>query len=207
MDPITLGIAAVGIGMQLFGGVGASSTANKIAQQQQALAVQTNQITGNISNLEASANAQQQQMNLVSARRAQTENFRNIQRARAQGVNSATNQGAQFGSGLKGGQAQATDQGTYSNLGISQNLQNSQILSGINNQVSGQKQILSNITTDANVNLSGLQSNMVTDQSISALGGTLTKSAGTLGNIFGGDSFKLDLSGFGFNPIKGASGQ
>lgn len=178
MDPLTLGIGAVGLGMQIFGGVKASQAA------QQAYGIQSN-----ITNLDEQVNNQRQQQMTLSAGRQQMENFRNVQRARAQGLNASVNQGAQFGSGMSGGQAQAVDQGGVNNLGITQNLQFGQTMFGLDNQISGQK-----------LALSGVQSSMATDQAISGIGSTLTKSAGTMSNIFSaGSSAASNISGL-FSP-------
>lgn len=178
MDPLTLGIGAVGLGMQIFGGISASQKA------QQAYGIQQN-----ITNLDTQVNAQRQQQMVLSNSRQQMENFRNVQRARAQGMNAAVGQGAQFGSGISGGQAQATDQGAYNNLGMNQNLQIGENMFSLDNQISQQK-----------LALSGVQSSMATDQAISGIGGTLTKGAGTISNIFSaGSSAASNISGL-FSP-------
>lgn len=178
MDPLTLGIGAVGLGMQIFGGVSASQDAQKAYGIQQ-----------NITGLDTQVNAQRQQQMVLSNSRQQMENFRNVQRARAQGMNAAVNQGAQFGSGISGGQAQATDQGNFNSLGMNQNLQIGENMFSLDNQISQQK-----------LALSGVQSSMATDQSIAGLGSTLTKGAGTISNIFGaGSAAASNISGL-FSP-------
>lgn len=187
MDPLTLGIGAVGLGLKIFGGMGAANAAN------QAYGVQK-QITGE----EQDVNLQRQQQMVLSANRQQLENFRNTQRARAQGINAAVGDGAQYGSGTKGAQAGATDQGLFNSVGINQNLQIGQNIFGIDSQISANKMQLSNI-----------QSTMATDQSYSQLGGTLMSGAGTMSNIFGAAKgmFSNGINVPGFNPIAGVSGQ
>lgn len=175
MDPLTLGIGAVGLGLQVFGGFSAASAAK------QAYGIQQN-ITG----LEGQVNDQRRQAMELSARRQQLENFRNTQRVRAMGMNAAVNQGAQFGSGLQGGQAQATDQGNFNALGVSQNLQIGRNMFGLQDQISQQK-----------LALSGVQSSQATDQAWAGLGGALTKNAGTISNISQGvGGFKSNNFGF-----------
>src|SRR5258706_2000925 len=115
MDPLTLGIGAIGLGLQIFGGAKQASDTSALAQKSYAI---NSQITG----LEGQVNDQRRQAMELSARRQQLEIFRNTQRARAQGLAAATNQGAQFGSGLAGGQAQATDEGLFNIAGVNQNL-------------------------------------------------------------------------------------
>lgn len=174
--------------MSLAGGVGGAFGANSIAKVQQDEARQAQGIQQNISGLETSANAQRKQQMELEARRSSLEQFRNMQRVRAQGLNAAVQQGAQMGTGLAGGQGQATDQGLFNVSGINQNLQIGRSLFGIDDQITQQKQNLSNVQTAANIQLSGLQSNQATYQGISQVGGALTKSAGTISNIFGGGS-------------------
>lgn len=162
MDPLTLGIAAVSIGMQVFGGVSASEKAAQAASIQK-----------NIAGLDENANAQRQTAMEIDARRKGLENFRQSQRLQATSLNNATGSGSQYGSGYAGGQAQVTDQGLFNAQGINQNLEIGQKLFGIDNQIDEQKKALS-----------GVQSDMATDQSISNLGATIGKNAGTASNIF-----------------------
>lgn len=191
MDPLTLGISAIGLGLQAFGGFSAASKAKE------AYGIQSQ-----ISGLEGQVNQQRQTAMELSARRQSMEIFRNNQRARSMAINNATNQGASYGnsSGLPGGLAQVQDQSTFNLQGINQNLEIGRNIFGLDNQISKQK-----------LALSGVQSQMMTDQSISQLGGGITKSAGVLGSLgqYGYSSFQngVNLSGVGFNPIRGASGQ
>ncbi len=161
MDPITLGIGAVGLGLKLFGSLSASSDANKISQvEQQKFGV------------EQQVNDQRQQAMNLSARRQQLEIFRNTQRARAQGLNAAVQQGAQFGSGFAGGQASTQSQGLFNSLGVSQNQQIGNNIFGLDSRISG-----------LNSQEAGLKGQMATDQGWSSLGGSILSSAGTLGGI------------------------
>lgn len=163
MDPITLGLGALGLGMQVFGGLGASSAAKAASLTAQA----------EVGQEQALNNVKQQQMNL-SANRQQMETFRNVQRARAQGLNAAVQGGAQFGSGLQGGQAQASDQGGYNNLGVRQNQQFGNQIFGIDQNITSLK---GQISQD--------QGTQASDTALAGVGGSLTKSAGTMSNIFG----------------------
>jgi hypothetical protein len=162
MDPISIGLGVVGLGMSIFGSVSGAGVAKQEAQVSSNEATQEQSIN----------NAKQQQMQL-QAQRSQLENFRNVQRARAQGLNSATNQGAQFGSGLAGGQAEATDQGAYNSLGINQSLQTG-------NQIAGFNQ---NITNDK-IQMAQLGGQAATDAGIASLGGAVMK-AGPIIGAFG----------------------
>lgn len=161
MDPLTLGIAAVGIGMQVFGGMSASEHAN-----------QANQVQQQIAGLEQGVNGQRRDAMELSGRRQQMEVFRNNQRQRAMATNAAVNQGAQFGSGLQGGLAQVQDQSMFNSLGISQNLQIGRNIFGLNDQITGAK-----------AQVSSIQTQMGQDQGIASLGGSISRSAGTLGQM------------------------
>lgn len=185
MDPLTLGIGAIGLGLQFFGGAEASSKAKE------AYGIQAN-ITG----IEGQVNDQRRQAMELSARRQQMEIFRNQQRARSMATNAAVSQGAQFGSGLQGGLAQVDAQSNFNLQGVNENLSIGRNIFSLDDQISKQK-----------LALSGVQGEMATAQGISTLGGSILKSSGTIGNIFGSFGGKADLSAFGFNPIRGASGQ
>jgi hypothetical protein len=59
----------------------------------------------------------------VTSRRQQTQNLRSQQMARSMALNTATNQGAQFGSGLQGAYGSISGQSNVNAQSISQNLQ------------------------------------------------------------------------------------
>lgn len=157
-------LGLVGLGTSLFSsamGMGASSSAHdaesrayQVQMQEQALRRQSME---------------------VSAQRQQMQNLRNTQLQRSMSLNSAVNQGAQFGSGLPGGQAQVSDQGGVNALGISQNLQMGEKMFDLDNQVSADKLEASNYNSQA-----------ATWQGIGSMASSITKAAPTLNNIFSG---------------------
>lgn len=179
MDPLSLGLMAGGLVLSAIGGFGASSTAHQSAQ-----------VSMDIAHQEQGINDQKRMQMTLQSQRSQLENFRNVQRARAQGLNSATNQGAQLGSGLAGGQAQAQDQGAYNALGLNQNLQIGNSIANYNDNISADK-----------IQMAQLGGQMATDQGLMSLGGALIKAGPTIGAIgkgFGGfnfGSFGGDYSG------------
>lgn len=177
MDPFSAfssAVSVVGLGMSLFGGVSAASDAKQAAS-----------IQSNIAGLEGGLEDQRHTAMELSAKRQSLEILRNNQRVRAQAQNTAVMQGAQFGSGLQGGEAQIQDQGLFNLAGVNQNLEIGEKMFGINQQITGQKQQLAQV-----------QGQMATDQGIASLGGALTKSGPAIGNIASGfGNFKL--SGFG----------
>lgn len=186
MDPISLGIGAVGLGMSLFGGLGAAGASKAAAN------ASVNEV-----NQEQQLNFVKQQQMQLSASRQQMETFRNVQRARAQGLNAAVQGGAQFGSGISGGQAQATDQGGVNNLGVRQNVQFGMQTYGIDQSITADKALIAQA-----------QGTAATDQGIAQMGGSLTKVASTAGNIFGaGKAFTTSLNGlFSAGSLSGGYG-
>jgi len=179
MDPITGGLAVIGLGMSIFGGTSAASESRRQAQLQQQVAGQ-----------ETLLNAQRRQQMEMSNRRSQLENVRNVQRAKAMGLVTATSQGAQFGSGFEGGQAQIQGQGNYNALGLSQALQSGETSFDINDRITN---LRSQITSS--------QSSQATDQGLASLGGSIFGASTTLGKLGQGVSlgnpFSDPLSGFG----------
>lgn len=178
MDPLTLGIGAIGLGMQLYGKFAGSDSAEEYAQLEKKQA-----------GLEMGINQQKKQQMELSGRRQLLENFRNAQRLRAQGVNSAVNQGAQFGTGMQGGLYQNTSQGHYNALGIDQNLEIGRSIFGLNDQISGVKMQMADVKTDMN-----------NAQGWSSLGGSILQSSSTIA--------ALGKSGFGAgsNFVNGSTG-
>jgi hypothetical protein len=176
MDPISLGLGVVGLGMSIFGGLGQAK-----AQKEEA------QISSEIAGQEQQENNVKLQQMAIENRRQNMEIIRNNQRQRALATAAAVNQGAQFGSGLQGGLAGVTDQSTYNLLGSNQSLMFGQQIGAINNTISGYKQQLASI-----------QGSSATDAGIASLGGALMKSGPTIGAMSKGFT-----SGFNFNGFFG----
>lgn len=176
MDPFTIisGITSViGLGAKLFGGIGQVDTSQQQAQLNQ-------QISGN----EIQINDQRRKAMEIDARRRSLEMIRQQQLANSMGLNNATNQGAQFGSGLQGGYAQNSGQTNSNLLGLQQNLDIGRNIFGYNNTITGLKG-----------QVAGLQGQQATYQGISALGGGLMQSANPMAN--------LAKSFFGSQPTSG----
>lgn len=177
MDPISAGLGVVGLGMQLYGSLSGSSDARRASEINQQIAGDEGQI-----------NEQKRKAMELSGRRQQLEVMRNNQRLRAQATNAATNQGAQFGSGLAGGLAQIQDQSFFNLQGINQNLEVGRNIFGINQDISQKKQQLASI-----------QGDMMTDQAIGSLGGALMKMGPTIGGLAKDTGAYLGRN-VGFNP-------
>lgn len=161
MDPISLAVGAVGLGMQIFGGLSSASNASQQAKVSQDIASQ-----------EQGINDAKQQAMEIQGRRTQLENVRNNQRARAQAVQSATSQGAQFGSGLSGGLAQIQDQSLFNMQGVNDALQTGRQINTFNQGISSDKE-----------QLAALGGQAATDQGWSSLGGALMKSGPVIGQL------------------------
>ena len=175
MDPVSLGIAAVGVGMQIYGSYKQYENAKEVAAVSQDVARQEQAIN----------NAKMRQMEL-EGRRTQLQNVRNAQRARAQAVQAATTQGAQFGSGLQGGLAQIQDQMGWNMLGVDQALATGREINTYNNNISNDKQRLASLGADA-----------AEAQGYSSLGGALIKSGPIVGQIsqgFGGSGMQQSMA-------------
>ena len=194
MDPISIGLQAVGMGMKLYGAFSGASDSSKYAEEMNR---QEQQKFG----LEKAVNQQRQQAMELSGRRQQLEIFRNTQRARAMGLNASVNQGAQFGSGMPGGQASAQNQGFFNAAGVNRNLEVGRNIFGLDSQI-----------TDINATESTLkanyQSSQAKSQAWSSLGGSIMGAAGGIGNIAGaaGGTFDKMAGLFSGGSLSGGFG-
>jgi hypothetical protein len=163
MDPISDILGIVGLGMSIFGSMSAADDAKQAAE-----------VSRKITGVEQQENDVRRQAMELSARRNQMETMRNAQRARAQGINSAVNQGANLGadSSVKGAQAQNTSQEAYGLQGINFNLGFGRQMFNYDDQISQYKQQLSTI-----------QGQEATDQGWASLGGAIMKAGPTIGNF------------------------
>lgn len=179
MDPISIGLGAVGLGLQIFGGMESAAISKQQAQQSMAIAADEQKI-----------NKQKQLQQQMESRRMQLQTSRNAQRQRAQGIAAAVNQGAAQGSGLQGALAQNTSENLFNLQGIHQAGQISEQIFGLNDSISGHK-----------MQLAALGGEQAAAQGLASLGGSLIKIGPTVGafgkDIFGGSS----SSGSSFNPF------
>jgi hypothetical protein len=185
VDPISLAIGAVGLGMQIFGGIGQASNAHKAAQISQDEAAQEQSIN----------NVKQQQMEL-EGRRANIETARNAQRARALGINAAVQQGSSLGSGLPGGLADSDNQAYFHMQGVNDALSFGRQINAFNQNISQDKMQMANV-----------QSSSATDQGIASLGGAVLKAGPIIGQISQGfgSSSGLPKGGMGIRLNNGSS--
>lgn len=169
MDPISIGIGVIGLGMSIFGGIGQSEAAEENAR-----------LSRDVAKQEQGINDQKQQAMELSARRQQMEITRTAQRARAQAVQNATTQGAQFGTGLQGGLAEITDQSLFNLVGVNSGLETGRNINSYNKLISQDK-----------MGMAQAQSDSATAGGWASLGGALMKSGPMIGSLakgFGGGS-------------------
>lgn len=162
-------IGAIGLGAQLFGGLDSA----KVGKEQAA-------VSADEAKQEQGINDAKQQAMELSGRRTQMEDIRNTQRARAMSLNTATNQGAQFGTGLQGGLDQIMDQGLFNLSGVNSALQTGREINTFNSAISADK-----------IRMAQLGGQSATDQGIASLGGALIKAGPVIGQFsqgFGGSS-------------------
>lgn len=165
-DPVSIGLMVGGLGLNFLGGMGQAKEAKKQSQ-----------LSAQIYQQEILANQQRRQAMELDASRRKVENIRTGQLARAQALTNATNQSAQFGSGLQGGLAQVTGRTYWNELGINQNLQIGQNLFNIDEAIGGLK-----------TQISSSQSRASSSAGLSEIGNAMFKVAPTVGQIFGGGS-------------------
>jgi hypothetical protein len=163
MDPFTLAFAggAIVSGISSIFGAGDAKKQAQISQQ--------------VAGIEGQQNQVRRQAMEISSQRQQTENIRNAQLARSMSLNSATQQGAQFGSGYAGGQAQISGDANYNALGISQNLMAGEKMFNYDDQISRLK-----------AQSADVQGDQAMWQGIGQFGNSIMGAAGKFGNLMGG---------------------
>lgn len=201
-NPIAAISGIAGLGLSIAGGVDKVNIAGQQAAASSTFADQT------LASQTAQAGLEQQQEGVrrqameVSARRQNMEVLRNAQRARAMGLNSATNQGAQLGSGLQGGYGQIAGQSGVNALGINQNLQSGEEMFGLNNQISQQKLLQAQAQNTYAKTSASLGTQSATASGISALGSGLLGASGSFKNL-GTLGSSSSSSGGGSSPSYG----
>jgi hypothetical protein len=162
MDPITLALVyGSAFALQAAGTYFGSEAAekNNEAQRRQAMLEQ------------AAENERRKHMELVK-RRQDREVVRNTQRMHALSTQVATSQGAQFGSGYAGGQAQITQDAGNNLLTLNQNLFYGRRIFDINAQISENRK-----------NISDAQMDSQYAQGLSSLGSSLFNAAAPISRV------------------------
>lgn len=156
--------AAVGIGFQLFG-MSQSSAAAQANNQAQIAQIQ----------LEEQVQGKQNEAANLGFQRQEMENLRKTQQAMAVGLARGVNQGAQFGSGVAGGQAETQSEGNWNQLGINNAKQTTNDIFALNQQINAQR------IAQANAGM-----NMQTGQAYSSLGSGIINDLPALGRLTSG---------------------
>lgn len=185
MEFLSLAMGAVGLGMQLFGGAKQAG----ISQEQAAVSRDEARQEQGINDLK------QRQMEM-DARRQQLEQIRVAQRTASLAQARATEQGAQYGSGLQGGLAQITDQSLVNLTGINQAVEIGRGINTYNQNISADK-----------MKMADLGGQDATAKGISSLGGAIMKAGPITGQIAQGfGSFSNNNFGSSFMGGGSSSG-
>lgn len=161
MDPVS---AIIGLGISAVGTFMGMSAAN---EQNEA---QKKQIQG-----EQLVEGQRQQAATLLHEAKQMQILRNNQRARAMGLEAATSQGAQYGSGLSGAYGQIRGASGVELLQENQNYEIGMNVFGINRQIS-----------DFKVDQANAQKDMQMAQGISSFGNSIFGASKSVGNLTSG---------------------
>lgn len=172
MDPLSLALGGIGLGMSLFGGFNQASNTRRYAQQSSALA-------SNIAEEEKQSNLLKYEKQALEGRRSQLESIRNSQRARANAEAAAVNQGASQGSGLQGGYGQISGQ-------LNNNLQNVNFGQYYSQQNFAQANQMSDLKMQQAQLQAQYQSDTATNQGIQQLGGAIMSIGPKIGPMFQG---------------------
>ncbi len=124
--------AGAGFGFELAGGIFSAITGSEDAKKQ--AAIQKQEIA-----TQMQIESQKETSMELTARRQMTENVRNAQMSRSMALAAGTNQGAQFGTGVQGGEQTVMGQAGVNSLGISQNLQIGRNIFGLTTQLDSEK--------------------------------------------------------------------
>jgi hypothetical protein len=166
MDPISAlsgSLSILGLGAQIGGIVGEAETANQIAGTEVSM-LQTQE----------QENEVRRQAMVLSNQRMQIENSRNAQAQRSRDIAAGVSQGAQFGSGLAGGEAGVSATAGQQSRNLSQGFQEANTMFNLSYTEDQQK-----------MQLAQLQSQMSDYQGLSAIGGGIAGSAGPLSKLIG----------------------
>lgn len=179
MEPIS---ALLGLGTQLVGSVLSYQAATR-----------QNELQRQDIGLQQKVEEQRRQAMELDANRKSMEVFRNNQRARSMGLQAATSQGAQFGSGLQGAYGQTRGQSGVNELGIAQNLTIGENIFDINSQRSSVK-----------LNMAENQQDAQFGAALTGLGGSLFGASKSLNNLgFSGPSNSTPQPNYGMGLFGG----
>lgn len=179
-------VGGIGLGLELFGGI----------EKQEGAQKQTAAQIAEITDEEKQDSLRRTAME-VSGRRQQMQVLRNAQQAKSLALQNATNEGAQFGSGLQGGYSQIAGQSGNNLLGINQNLQSGEQMFDLNAMISQQK--INYAQAGGQINMgtgisslgSGLMSSMGALKTLGVSGGVGSAGGGIGGGLSSGGGFGL----------------
>lgn len=200
MDPVSLitaGVSAAGFFTSLFGNdkrQGGAELAAQGAREKAAASMEQ-------ARLEQQVEAQRMRAMEIDAKRKLRENVRNAQRMSMQAIATGVNQGAEFGTGIAGGQGQIAGEFGVNQLGITQNLEIGRNIFSLNAGISQQKIRMAQAEgtiAQGQGQISEGQGLMQLGQSLGSFASPFAKATYTGANMIGGGIFS-GLSG-GFSP-------
>lgn len=188
MDPFTLILGAVSVGMTAYGAYENTQNAKETAAAMNPLNARASQIAQEQAGHEQNINALHQQYMELQNRRAQVENMRNAQVARSHALAAGVNQGAGSGSGVAGGIAQVTDEERYNSLGLNQGLSIGRDIFSQNAAISGGRLELAGLQGQMNQIESQSKVRGAEAAGWSSIGASLGNATGTIGRFTQGYS-------------------
>lgn len=183
MDPISLAIGAVGLGMSIFGGAKSASDSSKYSAEEVANSQQQTQVSTDEAQQEQGINTLKQQQMQLDAQRQNLQTIRTEQQKQALGLSTATAQGAQFGSGAAGGRAATIDSGLFNMVGVNSALAIGTGISNYNQKITGDKVTMLGLQSQEASIKGSATSAMATDQGFTSLGGALMKAGPIIGQL------------------------
>lgn len=152
---------ALSLGGSIYGAIAGSEQAEKI-----------NQDYLQIAQTESQQNTLRRTAMELQNRRQQTQNIRQTQYARSMALNTATNQGAQFGSGLQGAYGSIAGESNTNTQTLNQNLQQGEQMFNLQDTLNAQQRWLA-----------ADQAGMQGIQGLTSAFGSIGKSLGNIGQL------------------------
>lgn len=190
-------IGAVGLGMSIVGSISGAMDSSKYSSQEVANSQAQSKVSQDEATQEQNINNLKQQQMYLDANRQNMQTVRTAQQKQALGLNNAVNQGAQFGSGYAGGQAQIKDQAMFNMQGVNQALQIGAGINSFNQNITNDKYQMFGLQSQEASIKGSATSAMAVDQGFTSLGGAVMKAGPIIGQF---------SQGFGMGSTASAGG-
>ena len=180
MDAFTLAIGALSIGIQAYGAQKQVSATKDYANTVNPLYAAKSQQDIRIAGNEQKISQQNQNWMELQSHRQSLQNLRKAQQASSEAKATAASQGALFGSGAKGGQAQIKAEEATNQAALSQGLQVGRNIFGYNTDITGARIAQYGIET----NINQAESNYKVSQAEASGFSNIGKSLGSALSLF-----------------------